>query len=77
MALTQEPLVSLNLHLDLNTDYGFTVHRIGDTYELPIWDRFRLERIREIFQTCQLIIDFGDSSRGLAKLLETELQDKT
>lgn len=62
--------------LDPNKDYGFTVHRAAATRNLPPWDMFRLQKVREIFQTCDRIIDFGDSSRALSDLLSSVLQGK-
>lgn len=55
---------------------GFTKMGISDTDKLPVWDKFRLRKIREIFKTCQFIIDFGDSSRALSELFRKDLKNK-
>jgi len=52
------------MRLDKNKDYGFTVNAT-ESNELPFWDRFRFEKIQEIFTTCETIIDFRSSSRRL------------
>ena len=63
------------MRLDPKKDYGFTVcaKRAAD---LPSWDAFRLTRIGEMFQKCETIIDFGDSSRALTGLFERDLVGK-
>lgn len=62
--------------LDLHKDYGFTELKVTNTEKLPIWDKFRLEKIQEIFKTCKKIVDFGNSSRALSELLSDVLKDK-
>ena len=55
--------------LNSKKNYGFTRMGISNTDSLPVWDKFRLRKIRDIFRTGGLIIDFGDSSRALSELL--------
>jgi len=62
--------------LDPNKNYGFTELGIRNTEKLPVWDKFKLEKIGEIFKTCYKILDFGDSSRALSELLSSELKNK-
>jgi SAM-dependent methyltransferase len=62
--------------LDKNKNYGFTQLKASDTRELPSWDIFRLQKIQEIFKTCAVILDFGDSSRALSDLFSYELKNK-
>jgi len=64
------------MQLDSTKDYGFTVDRARDTCVLPPWDIFRLEKIREIFSSCDRIIDFGNASRALSELFADELKGK-
>jgi SAM-dependent methyltransferase len=61
------------MQLDPKKDYGFTDLWIKDTSRLPVWDLFRLEKIQEIFKTCPMILDFGNSSRALEELLGKDL----
>ncbi|MCB9078075.1 MAG: methyltransferase domain-containing protein [Anaerolineaceae bacterium] len=63
------------MKLALDADYGFT-RIVDNSDDLPPWDQFRLNKIREIFTTCPKIIDFGNSSRSLAVLFEDELAGK-
>lgn len=62
--------------LDPSKDYGFTQLGVSTTADLPFWDKFRLEKVQEIFKTCEFIIDFGNSSRELSKLLANDLKGK-
>ncbi|MCE8424426.1 MAG: class I SAM-dependent methyltransferase [Candidatus Methanoperedens sp.] len=64
------------MHLEKQKDYGFSELRVSDTNKLPAWDKFRLTKISEIFNTCDRIIDFGNSSRALSELLSNSLLDK-
>jgi len=64
------------MRLNPKKDYGFTDLGTKNTEKLPIWDKFRLNKIREIFKTCNKILDFGDSSRTLSKLFSNELKNK-
>lgn len=64
------------MRLNPDKDYGFTKIGASEVENLPSWDKFRLKKIREIFRTCQLIIDFGNSSRALSELLADDLKDK-
>lgn len=64
------------MKLDPNKDYGFSTPHMSDSKKLPPWDAFRLKSIGEIFETCDEILDFGDSSRALSELFEKELQGK-
>jgi hypothetical protein len=63
------------MRLSPQRDYGFTVYaeRVSD---LPSWDAFRLARINEMFRECKTIIDFGDSSRALVSLFESDVVGK-
>ncbi len=62
--------------LNPNKNYGFTELHIKDSKKLPIWDKFRLEKIGGIFKKCNKILDFGDSSRALSELFSNELIKK-
>lgn len=62
--------------LDPKKDYGFTELGVSDTKKLPVWDKFRLEKIKEIINTCEKILDFGNSSRSLSELLSNDLKNK-
>jgi SAM-dependent methyltransferase len=64
------------MKMEPHKDYGFTDLYLKDTSDLAIWDKFRLEKIRNIFQTCSRIIDFGNSSRMLSELLSEDLKNK-
>ncbi|MCA9408815.1 MAG: class I SAM-dependent methyltransferase [Candidatus Omnitrophica bacterium] len=65
------------MELNPKKDYGFTCIGARDTKDLPVWDQFRLNKIREIFQTCSNILDFANDSRGLTQLLSEDLKGKT
>lgn len=62
--------------LEPSKDYGFTVLKVSDSEKLPVWDNFRLQKIQEIFNSCETILDFGASSRALSDLFSLELKDK-
>lgn len=61
------------MRLDPKCEYGFTEVGASCTERLPVWDRFRLERIMDIYSTCETILDIGESSRGLPALLAKQL----
>lgn len=62
--------------LEPRKDYGFTDLGVSDTEKLPVWDKFRSEKVQEIFDQCERILDFGNSSRALSELLSTQLEGK-
>jgi SAM-dependent methyltransferase len=65
------------MRLDPRQDYGFTVFNVTNVEQLPVWDRFRFEKIKCIFQNGGRILDFGDSSRALSQLLRPQMNPNT
>jgi hypothetical protein len=54
--------------LNPKKDYGFSEPYISNTKQLSAWDDFKLQKVQEIFESCETILDFGNSSRELSNL---------
>ncbi len=68
------PFELADYRLDPSVNYGFTALRAKSTRGLPEWDKYRLRKIAEIFETCDSVIDFGGATRGLTELLSDRVK---
>ncbi|MCA9408816.1 MAG: methyltransferase domain-containing protein [Candidatus Omnitrophica bacterium] len=61
---------------DPKKDYGFTKIGVREISQLPEWDLFRYKKIQYIFETSEIIFDFGRSSRALSELFADILKER-